>query len=84
MKGGTKWNGREPTKRNLIEKTYIDLASFTLHTLYVHLRWRQTPLGLERALAAAATSWRARRLPTQVRCGHALACPRAAHSYSIV
>ena len=48
------------------------------------LRLRQTPTSLEQALAAAATLRRARRLPTADRCGHLLACPKAACLYSIV
>ena len=47
-------------------------------------RSRQVPMNLEQALVAATTLRRARRLPTADRCGHLMACPKAAYLYSII
>ena len=51
-----------------------------MYTLCVHLRFRQTALGIEQALVTATTLWHARGLPTQDRCGHLMACSKAAYS----
>ena len=82
MKRETKWRGRKPMNPNLIRKPRR--TSLKMYVLCVHLRWRQVPMNLEQALVAATTWWRARRLPTADRCGHLMACPKAAYSNSII
>ena len=53
MKRETKRRGRKPMNPNLIRKP--GQTSLKMYVQCVHLRWRQVPLNLEHASAAAAT-----------------------------